>query len=80
MKPNSVKKQKKLQNFGVEWGNCIPSPTPISLITSRVTSWAGGTDKLQRREPLSMHIKSLSELSTAGTNAACIQAVHDIPS
>lgn len=61
-------------------GDHTQNPTPFDLTASRVTSWAGRTDKVETREPLPMHIKSLSELSTAGANAACIQAVHDIPS
>ncbi|KAK4810621.1 hypothetical protein QYF61_007358 [Mycteria americana] len=52
-----------------------PTNTPHS-ITSRVAYWAGGIDSMERGEPSIIPIKSLSELSTAVTKAACIQAMH----
>ncbi|KAK4807063.1 hypothetical protein QYF61_018404 [Mycteria americana] len=52
-----------------------PTNTPHS-ITSRVAYWAGGIDTMERGEPSIIPIKSLSELSTAVTKAACIQAMH----
>uniref|UniRef100_A0A8C3K6U7 Uncharacterized protein n=1 Tax=Calidris pygmaea TaxID=425635 RepID=A0A8C3K6U7_9CHAR len=60
-----------------------PADTPHS-ITSRVAYWAGGVDILERGEPSLIPIESLSELPTAITKAACIQAMqekgqHDIP-
>ncbi|KAM9591119.1 uncharacterized protein ACIBXB_006056 [Morphnus guianensis] len=65
------------------WGpgvflNAGPTPpdNPHS-ITSRVAYWAGGIDVLERGEPLLIPIKSLNELSTAITKAACIQAMHE---
>ncbi|XP_052631213.1 uncharacterized protein LOC128136111 [Harpia harpyja] len=65
------------------WGpgvflNAGPAPPddPRS-ITSRVAYWAGGIDVLERGEPLLIPIKSLNELSTAITKAACIQAMHE---
>ncbi|KAK4828563.1 hypothetical protein QYF61_027532 [Mycteria americana] len=52
-----------------------PTNTPHS-ITSRVAYWTGGIDSMERGEPSIIPIKSLSELSTAVTKAACIQATH----
>ncbi|KAK4815931.1 hypothetical protein QYF61_010188 [Mycteria americana] len=52
-----------------------PTNTPHS-ITSRVAYWAGGIVTMERGEPSIIPIKSLSELSTAVTKAACIQAMH----
>ncbi|KAK4818861.1 hypothetical protein QYF61_020080 [Mycteria americana] len=52
-----------------------PTNTPHS-ITSRVAYWAGGIDSMEQGEPSIIPIKSLSELSTAVTKAACIQAMH----
>ncbi|KAK4806399.1 hypothetical protein QYF61_016249 [Mycteria americana] len=64
------------------WGlgvflNLGPDPTDeAQSITSRVACWAGGTDALDRGEPSIIPIRSLSELSTAVTKAACTQAMH----
>ncbi|KAK4811127.1 hypothetical protein QYF61_019758 [Mycteria americana] len=52
-----------------------PTNTPHS-ITNRVAYWAGGIDTMEGGEPSIIPIKSLSELSTAVTKAACIQAMH----
>lgn len=72
------------------WGprvflNLGPNPANGShSITSRVAYWAGGIDATERGEPSIIPIRSLNELSTAITKAACIQAMHkresnDIP-
>uniref|UniRef100_A0A8B9NK43 Uncharacterized protein n=1 Tax=Accipiter nisus TaxID=211598 RepID=A0A8B9NK43_9AVES len=53
------------------------SPDDPHSITSRVAYWARGIDVLERGEPLLIPIKSLNELSTVITKAACIQAMHE---
>lgn len=58
-------------NAGSEHSNDTPS------ITSRVAYWAGGIDISERGEPLLIPIKSLNELSTFITKAACIEAMHE---
>ncbi|KAK4806361.1 hypothetical protein QYF61_016211 [Mycteria americana] len=65
-----------------DWGlrvflNLGPDPTDeAQSITSRVACWAGGIDALDRGETSVIPIRSLSELSTAVTKAACTQAMH----
>lgn len=62
-----------------------PDPANGSYsITSRVAYWAGRIDATEWGEPSTIPIRSLNELSTAITKAACTQAVHkhesyDIP-
>ncbi|KAK4806400.1 hypothetical protein QYF61_016250 [Mycteria americana] len=56
----------------------LPGPDPTDeaqSITSRVACWAGGIDALDRGEPSIIPIRSLSELSTAVTKAACTQEI-----
>lgn len=46
-------------------------------ITSHVAYWAGKIDPTEQGEPLVTHISSLSELPTATTKPACIQAMQE---
>ena len=64
------------------WGpgvflNLGPDPVhEAQSITSRVAYWAGGIDAFDQGEPSMIPIRSLSELSTAITKAACIQSMN----